>query len=439
MFGSTNSQNIIQSGGGGDTVYAINNTGADIVAGQKVWLNKHNLDENVAYQYNDGARETNFLVRFDDDDNFLMYNLQGNDLDFYITYNTDAKNWDLEQLSNKPSEVNSPAFMRVINNESIAYTAKTIGNTTAIRSGLVDRDRATTYTGIYLGGGYLVSYVSAGNYKLNTPSSEYSLTGFNGYLTSAYKDGQKMFVMDVNGNYKVYEFNEFFEGAPSVIKEKTNTVFKNNYPIWHFTGLNSGDYVFFSSGAGQNGYQATALNILQFDDDYNLVEPTNLPEDLRALIGQNAFVQYYNNFKILTVGTSTNVYMYKFENGIFTNMNIAIQLPTESAISTDAGVYRLFISKDMTSAVITYRKQTSTYVYFASGWYKLKTASEDWYADTYLQFSSNTLTGMATGKTNEKGRYEVNTVLPKICNLTLNITPDIADNEIVFEGEANDY
>lgn len=422
MRGITNSQNIIQSGGGGgDTVYAVNNTGAAITAGQKVWLNKHNLDENVAYQFVGGKSSTTFLVSFDDDNNFIMFNTNTYGRPYiYSTYNTETKSWNNETIS-ASSTINGGKFFRIISGTPIVHTSsgQGISNNTTIYSGVISRTFDKVYTGLYLGSGYRVYFKDTKTFVLERPRNYAGpdgqvepilteLTGFNGYLVTACMLKGKLFVMDNKGTYKLYQV------APSGVTPLatiTNDVLSDNYPIQQFTGLNKGDYVFYNTNKGQPNYEATSLNILQFDENYNLVEPQNLPGDLQKLIGQNAFVQYYNDTNILTVGTATNVYMFKYENGVFTNMNISISLPTESTIHNTDATYRLFISKDMTSAVITYRKQSSSLLFFDSGFYKLKTSSDAWYADTFPQFAEQTLTGFATGDTDEQGRYEVSTVL----------------------------
>lgn len=450
MKGLTNtlSQSTQTSGNIGDLVYAVNNTGANIVKNQKVWLNKHNLDESEAYQFKSGKSSTEFLISFDDSDNFIMFNANNGRPNYYETYNTETKSWNREELS-PTSSINSGNFFRIISGIPIIHTSNSngISNNTTIYSGEISRTFDKVYTGLYLGGGYRVYYQSVSVFVLESPGLYADpdgtatpilteLTGFNGYLTTACMLNGKLFVMDSEGTYKIYQVTT--SGA-TLITSITNSIFSSNYPIQHFTGIASGEYVFYNTGKNQPNYEMSSLNILQFDDNYNLVDAQNLPEDLQKLIGQNAFVQYYNDTKILTVGTATNVYMFKYENGTFTNMNINISLPTESALHSSSAVYRLFISKDMTSAVITYRKKTTTGVTFDSGYYKLKTSSNDWYADTYPQFNSVTLTGFATGETDSQGRYEVMTVLPEILYLTLNITPDITDNDISFKGEANDY
>lgn len=40
--------------------FAVNNTGTAIVRGAKAWLNRHNLDENTAYQHYAGGSSTQY-------------------------------------------------------------------------------------------------------------------------------------------------------------------------------------------------------------------------------------------------------------------------------------------------------------------------------------------------------------------------------------------
>lgn len=420
VYGNTNATINIESPSGGDLVYANNNTGQEIKINQKVWLNKHNLDENVAYQFKKGKSSSEFLISFDDSDNFIMFNANSGRPNYYETYNTETKLWDREELSLTQS-INNSGFLRIINNNVIGYTTRNVVNNTTIYSGEITRTFNKLYTGLYLGDGYRVYYQDNKTFILERPGNYAGpdgqvepilteLTGFNGYLVTACLINSKLFVLDAKGNYKIYLVTA--SGA-TLLSSNTNNLFISNYPIQHFTGIANGEYIFYNTGAYQPDYEASSLNILQFDEDYNLVDAQNLPEDLQKLIGQNAFVQYYNDTKILTIGTATNVYMFKYENGTFINMNINISLPTESTIHSEGGVYRLFISKDMTSAVITYRKQTSSNLYFDSGYYKLKTASDDWYADTFPQFAEQTLTGYATGNKNSSDQYEILTILPK--------------------------
>ena len=83
-------------------------------------------------------------------------------------------------------------------------------------------------------------------------------------------------------------------------------------------------------------------------------------------------------------------------------------MPAEGVIADD-GAYCLALSEDLTSAVVGYRKRTETLVYWNMGIYKLTTSSNDWYADTFGMASSLSLTGFATGATDEAGRYEFKT------------------------------
>lgn len=57
-----------------------------------------------------------------------------------------------------------------------------------------------------------------------------------------------------------------------------------------------------------------------------------------------------------------------------------------------------------------------------------------WIANTYEQISEQTLTGFATGRTDEKGMIEVKTVLPETTTYTVSFIPD--EDTFTFRGEA---
>ena len=75
MKGITNAVVLQGGGGGGETVFAVNNTGTAIVRGTKAWLNRHNLDENTAYQHYAGGSRTQYAQVFDAGNNFWVENL----------------------------------------------------------------------------------------------------------------------------------------------------------------------------------------------------------------------------------------------------------------------------------------------------------------------------------------------------------------------------
>ena len=112
MKGTTNAL-VLQGGDGGETVFAVNNTGTAIVRGTKAWLNRHNLDENTAYQHYAGGSSTQYAPVFDADNNFWVVNLSGTGRKLF-TYDAETKAWTASDLNAGPSGRN---FVRFIGGE----------------------------------------------------------------------------------------------------------------------------------------------------------------------------------------------------------------------------------------------------------------------------------------------------------------------------------
>ena len=195
MKGTTNAL-VLQGGDGGETVFAVNNTGTAIVRGTKAWLNRHNLDENTAYQHYAGGSSTQYAPVFDADNNFWVVNLSGTGRKQF-TYDAETKAWTASDLNAGPSGRN---FVRFIGGEAIAYASNYAGNATALYSSAVTKDAYTNYAGLYLGSGNVLKWVAAGSFTLANSLGEFPLMGFSGYLYSALMLDGKMFVADGEGN-----------------------------------------------------------------------------------------------------------------------------------------------------------------------------------------------------------------------------------------------
>ena len=202
MKGTTNAL-VLQGGDGGETVFAVNNTGTAIVRGTKAWLNRHNLDENTAYQHYAGGSSTQYAPVFDADNNFWVVNLSGTGRKLF-TYDAETKAWTASDLNAGPSGRN---FVRFIGGEVIAYASNYAGNATGLYSSAVTKDAYTNYAGLYLGSGNVLKWVAAGSFTLANSLGEFPLTGFSGYLYSALMLDGKMFAADGEGNYKFYDFD----------------------------------------------------------------------------------------------------------------------------------------------------------------------------------------------------------------------------------------
>jgi hypothetical protein len=424
MYGSTNAKIITGSaGGGGDVVYAINNTSSTITEGQKIWLNKHNLDENVAYKKFERGNGYNIPHIYFDADNNVLFKF--NNYKSKLSYNTDTKTWSEYALS---SGIDT-RFMRVINDEWICFTNNVVLNDSGEFSYIVDATKESAIKGgQYLGNNYLLKYVSSGNYALqeiNTSTGEvlktlYTFTnGKDGivgaflknnklfYATGSYSGIERYFIYDVTA---LFIDNPGFTAEPQLLNAVTlpsSTSYIPTWPIMFATGADKGNYIIGHQGGSQNEIGGKPLVIYKIDDDYNLVEATDLPDTIASQIGQTCFVQYYDDTDILVLGTLDNIHMFKYSNGSFTDLNLTITLPTDwTKLATYP--WKMWISKDMTSAVVMsnegfYSQQQSLY--------KLKTSSDAWYADVYGMTSEQTITGVATGVINEEGLFEINTVL----------------------------
>lgn len=398
----TNAIIVNNYSGGGDTVYAVNNTGADITAGQKIWLNKHNLDENVAYQYAYYSNSNSACAFFNEDDNIVV--MTGGQQKPLYTYNPDNKTWSYQYLTNSFSKTK---YLKHIKGKVIASdTTAVVFGLNKIYNCITDDTLSVPVVGVYIDTN-LVIYkkdegrtINAATIDANTgdivndvltfaSASTYNLSG-------AFTDGFKYFYTLVNGAYWYYDGKTVGTGTAALIKSGTSEIYKNH--LRYVTGVEPGEYIITLSSSD-------ILQIYKFNDDMMPIEDASLQPDLKALINtEKVCVDYNNDTGVLTIGGMTNVYAFKYNKNTktFENLNLTIKLPTE-ATPTD-NPYRFFLSDDMTTAFIVPDD-------IHNARYKLATTSDDWYADTYPQCNSLTLTGFATGSTDDQGRYEVSTVL----------------------------
>ena len=143
----------------------------------------------------------------------------------------------------------------------------------------------------------------------------------------------------------------------------------------------------------------------------------------------NIFLDLRND--ILTIGTRFSVYAYKFdrENDKFIHLPLNLKLPENT---NKLYPYYFCVSPDLTRAIVTLRTEYNT---MKLGLYTI--GSKAWEIVSDDMDSYNTLTaytGIATGKTDENGNYEIKCVLPQQIEVGINTDIDIADNEVIIEG-----
>ncbi len=397
MKGLTNA--TYSSNDAGDTVFALNNTGADIVANQKVWLNKHNLDENVAYEYA-GYNSSSSACAFFNEDNNIVVMTSSSQKPLYI-YNSDTKTWSYQYLSNSFSNTK---YLKHIEGKVIASNTVAVSTLNKTYNCITDDTLSVPVVGIYVYTNLVIykdadGIIRSATIDANTGdivNNALEFTKISNNISGAFSNGLKYFYTLSNGDYGYYSGISIGDGNATRIKSGTSEVYQNY--IKYVTGVGPGEYLITTNSSN-------LLQIYKFNEDMLPIEDASLQPDLKALINtEKVFIDYNNDTGVLTIGGMTNVYAFKYNKNTktFENLNITIQLPTEAVPTTDP--YRFFLSDDMTTAFIV---PDNTH----NARYKLATTSNDWYADTYPQFNAFTLTGVATGNIDVQGRYEVRTIL----------------------------
>lgn len=404
--------------GGGDTVYAINNTGSTISQGDKVWLNKHNIPSVTGTKYN--RLGTSSYATFMMIGNIPYdYNSKNSSLTVFSFSNGEWVGQDIQ--TNLASSCTNPYFigaqpiMRGINPSSLGSQKDLIINTDGI-------SQVTPDGYFYIGNDRCVKWTSNKNYSIveydHTTGTEGSVLGTFTSSQNTYHnvfiDGNVLMVASLVSNACLMEYYDISDlssitNIASVTCPETTTYF------YYATGLNVGDYVFFQNKADTtNWYYETSpiLKIYKIGVNFALEVADDLPLQLETLKNTVAVARYDSRTKILTVGTNDNVYFFEFDTTTrqFSQIILDITMPTEDVIYADH-VYVCAVSGDRTNVAITFRRTSTSNVYPCFKLYKLANTSDtNWYAEPYGNFSVNTLTGYATGNTQD-GKYEVTTVL----------------------------
>ena len=431
----------------GDLVYAVNNTGANIVKNQKVWLNKHNLDESESEFFRTGADFANrCYALFDSDNNFSHLNFSTR---YKWIYNTDDKTWTVSEIP--ISNVVNGMFLVYHNND---YYLTYLNNWMSSGGLFNFKYNDTLYEydvgGYWINDTYRVVYVSSYTYNLIKVSDASVLYTFDfssvrGYVsTIIYKNNKILIITNNTSGNNVYWYRinleQDYVGPDSSLTVTPlvaldNSLVRTKNVIMYYTGIENDDYLFTLDTTNDANATPRALRAYKIVDN-DIIAATDLQTDLQALVGQPCQIFYDDRVKRLYVSTTEKIYLFRWLSGEFFNVNITINPLDYITPYNNSYAFCFGVSDDMTTMMLQNKHASSSGTMVAL---KLATVSDEIYAENFAQCSSLSLTGFATGETDSQGRYEVNTVLPEVLNLTLNITPDITDDDISFKGEANDY
>ena len=433
MIGLTNSVNVAGSSGGGDVIYATNDSSGTIAAGDKVWLNFRSLDE-TAKQVTD--RVSNNAYPYYYPMGREMY-VAGQPGVARCVYDETSQSWTELVLNSNIIGMN---FIQTFNDNTVAlrnfgFIRKNTTPTT-IANGEVN----PSMNGIYLGDD--LSIYSTATENILTLQEYNPLTGVlgeiyytfpnNGYIYGAWLNGSYLITMQERSN-PTFRFYDVTDKTSPVLLNTQNLT--GDLELRTATGTSVGDYLFGVSNWGASDYYGVGgLRIYQINETPSLVDPVGLPEDLENLIGQNASVIYDIRTKILTVGTHDSIYAWRFNetDKTFSRLNVDIDLSEFTNIHAE-GVFILSLTDDLTTAALGYRRSSSNNVYPTTVLYKFIEGS-GWTIVDESAVNLLTITGFATGETDAEGKYEINTVLPDEVMITVNVTPD--PDSFDFAGEA---
>lgn len=425
MFGITNSANKkAENGAGGQTVTAIKNIDGELSVGDKVWLNKHNLDDTTTVQtIADYQRNMYGGFFFKGSDAYRINYVDGKFSKW--KYDSGQKSWTGYDVytADKSNDFNG---IRIIEDKAIAYTTYSNTSATAIRNVILEETYSVPMYGYYLGDELIYNPGNKTLCAVNTTTGEtgevyYTFNHAN--VWSAFKEDNILFLAGTSG-WWWYDITDLT--APVLLKQNTNV----NLYVHIVTGVKPGNYIFTVTNDTNGGYYGVGnLVAYKITDNYEIVSPTDLPASLKGIIGTTASLYYLNN--ILTIGTADNVYAYQFANGVFTDLGITQDLSSYAAYKYSGYPFIFYISKDLTTAALCYRRQSNSYVYCQNVLMKLVTSSEEWYADGFNEANAYSLNGFV--KSVDGNAVEVMTCLPEEVNLTLdfNVEPDVVE----FKGE----
>lgn len=447
MKGLTNAT-LSSMNGSGKLLYAINNTGKDIVSGQKVWLNQHNNIDLTSSWLSGGYADFigGFSFFFNADSNFLAVKCVNSVSKF--TYNVDEKTWLSSKLSPVPKQLtNLVAYNNYLSDEKRYYgfyiSTSDFSNMASVT---IDGNLAVvnTFDGeIVLSEQWalkptetsyvynLVDRINTGRdaieldyseFKENICSIMYEPDGKFFILTQGYSDKIiRSRQIEISWRLSEWVIVSHLEKNPREENNVTQPMIK------YYTGLENGDYLITTATVSVNSWEKMyELIIYQIAED-GLTVPNDLPAELQALVGQPCVVRYDKRLQRLYISNATDFYMFEFDGEKFVLDTLSFD--KSSLPEPNTGGYSFGVSDDKTTIAI--QAQTSS----SSGKFQiLKLVNADdseWYAENYTQVCSYSLSGYATGKVDEKGRYEVRTVLPEEVTYTVTFTPDVERFELI--------
>lgn len=430
MRGITNA--VVYSGGGGsgDVVFAVNQTGEEIVAVNKqVYLVRQMNFETKQWSasgYNNTINSPP-MARYFADNNFIVTK------DLW-SYNENSDSWDKVEFSN----ITLPSY-RIID----IIEGKTVYSYYYIRSGNylscsicdLNTQRQFPNSMVWLGDGLALA--------INPTSGNADIYPYDYEANTVDTSGEPLIILNMpntqtNSKYRVllvdgkilYAHDKVIDVYDRTDYSLIRTVQFSNSFMLYVTGFEPGDYVFGTDSTNYYRLEEylTTVNTYKITADYSL-EAVDDPL-FSKMKGQKSAIVYNIETGVLQIGfvEDFGAKIYQFDKADKSWTDITPIIDTSAlAVPLDNSVVFLSLSADKTLAAYTYRYSRAgakdrIYPYF----FKLETTTGEWFAynpDKKYVIPYQTLTGYTTGKT-QNGKIEVATVLPPKLSLTVNVTPE---------------
>lgn len=394
----------ISGGGGGETVFAINNTGGAIISGTKALLNSHQRETTATAEK---------LINATDGSVMFFPFCQGNDVYAYfssglysLTYTPETEAWaatqlDLASVGGKFIDFIDGDICSVVQERLIRYIYKT---QSIYPHGIINL--AAYYIGQYNGEGRCLACINERlvlttyDFATDTIGTEVLCDVRAGWTGNSGAQSGRVIRL---GNKVLIWFTD----TVYILDLTTNAVLgttTNIKDVAYATGCEPEDYVFVHKEQMGLDLGAT-MTVYKINENYQLVADT--PGILLPWTSVKVRMFYNASTGVLNIGTAEMWAAYQFNQESKTFVSIAADVlpPSDKA----DGYFMTFdITADRTKAALCYYKKR---IYLNA--YNLSNASDAIYADPvdlFHFYPDNSVTGFATGNTDEAGKYEFKTV-----------------------------
>ena len=403
MKGITNAV-VLQGGGGGETVFAVNNTGVTVTKGTKALLNSHQRETTATAEK---------LINSTNGSTMYFPFCKGNDVYAFfagrlysLIYTPESGSWaatdlNIASVSGRFIDFIDDNICSAVQERLIRYT---INTQSIYPHGIINP--AAYYIGQYNGEGRCLACIDS---RLVLTTYDFATDTIGTEVLCDIREGWTSNTGSQNG--RVIRLGNkvlvWFTDTVYILDLTTNSVIgttANIEDVAYATGCEPGDYVFVHvvSAGLENG---ATMTVYKINENYQLVADT--PGILLPWTSVNVKMFYNASTGVLNIGTAEMFVMFQInqESKTFASIAADVLPPSDKA----DGYFMTFdITADRTKAAMCYYTSRN---YLNA--YNLSNASDAVYADPvdlFHLYPYNAVTGFATGATDETGKYEFKAV-----------------------------